>query len=100
MMKTQDVMQVTDELKNWVRGLLHDSKDLCVVFTKKDGTQREMFCTLNEGRIPADKLPKSQASDSPTAGQGNDTAIRVFDTSIQEWRSFRWDTVKHVRFEL
>lgn len=99
-MKTQEVTQATDELKNWVKGLLHDTKDLCVVFTKKDGTQREMFCTLNESRIPAEKLPKSQASDSTTAGQGNDSAIRVFDTAIQEWRSFRWDTLTQVKFEL
>jgi hypothetical protein len=86
----------TDEFKNQVKGLLHDSKDLRIVFTKKDGTEREMFCTLNEGKIPADKQPKSQASDSTTAGQGNDSAIRVFDTSISEWRSFRWDSVKEV----
>ena len=99
-METKLVTKPTDELKTWVRGLLHESKDLCVVFTKKDGTQREMLCTLNESRIPADKQPKSQASNSETAGQGNESAIRVFDTGIQEWRSFRWDTVTEVRFEV
>jgi len=84
----------TDEFKDQVRKALHDSKDLRIVFTKKDGTDREMFCTLNESKIPTDKLPKSEASNSTTAGQGNDSAIRVFDTSKQEWRSFRWDSVK------
>ena len=85
-----------DEFKNQVRSLLHDSENLCVVFTKKDGTSREMYCTLAESRIPAEKQPKSQASDSETAGNGSGAAIRVFDTSKQEWRSFRWDSIKEV----
>ena len=92
----------TPEFREWLKGVLHDdiTKNLCVVFTKKDGTDREMFCTLSESRIPAEKQPKSQASDSTTAGQGNDSAIRVFDVQKQEWRSFRWDSVKEVRFDL
>ena len=92
----------TPEFRQWLKGVLHDdiTKNLCVVFTKKDGTDREMFCTLSESRIPAEKQPKSQASDSTTAGQGNDSAVRVFDVQKQEWRSFRWDSVKEVRFEL
>ena len=100
-MQTMQANQ-TPEFRTWLKGVLHDesTKNLCVVFTKKDGTAREMFCTLSESRIPADKQPKSQASDSETAGQGNDSAVRVFDTEKQEWRSFRWDTVKEVRFDL
>lgn len=100
-MQTMQANQ-TPEFRQWLKGVLHDdiTKNLCVVFTKKDGTSREMFCTLAESRIPTDKQPKSQASDSTTAGQGNDSAIRVFDTEKQEWRSFRWDSVKEVRFEL
>ena len=90
---------VDDEFKNKLRGLLHESKDLCVVFAKKDGTQREMFCTLAESKIPADKQPKSgveEATNSTTAG----SALRVFDTDKQEWRSFRWDSIKEVKVDL
>ena len=92
----------TPEFKTWLRGLLHDdsAKNLCVVFTKKDGTERAMQCTLAESKIPSEKQPKSHASDSETAGQGNESAIRVFDTEKQEWRSFRWDSVREVRFDL
>lgn len=102
---TQTVKQPlgTDpKFQTWLKGLLHDdvTKDLCIVFTKKDGTEREMFCTLSESKIPTEKQPKSQASDSTTAGQGNESAIRVFDTVKQEWRSFRWDAIKEVRFDL
>ena len=84
----------TDECKDQVKKALHDSKDLRIVFTKKDGTDREMFCTLNESKIPSDKQPKSEASNSTAVGSGNESAVRVFDTIKQEWRSFRWDSVK------
>ena len=95
-MQTLQVNQ-SDEFKNQVRKLLHESENLRIVFTKKDGTEREMFCTLSESKIPAEKQPKSQASDSETAGNGDGSAIRVFDTSKQEWRSFRWDSVIEVK---
>jgi hypothetical protein len=87
----------TDEGKSWLKGLLHDEniKNLCIVFTKKDGTQREMQATLVESRIPAEKLPKTESAPQ-TAG----SAVRVFDTVIQEWRSFRWDSITEVRFDL
>lgn len=88
-----------DEFKNWTYGLLRDpnAKNLCVTFTKKDGTERKMQCTLVESRIPADKTPKgSESAVSQTAG----SAVRVFDTQVNEWRSFRWDSVTKVEFEL
>lgn len=87
-----------EEFKNWTLGLLRDdnTKDLCVTFTKKDGTERKMFCTLVEGRIPSDKLPKGEGATSQTSG----SAVRVFDTEVGEWRSFRWDSVTKVEFNL
>jgi hypothetical protein len=92
-------MQLTvnqsDEFKDQVRKLLHDSKDLRIVFTKKDGTDREMSCTLNESKIPSEKQPKSEGTESTTSG----SALRVFDTQKQEWRSFRWESVKEVSYE-
>jgi hypothetical protein len=91
----------TPEFKTWLKGLLVDehAKNLCVVFTKKDGTERELFCTLVEGRIPADKQPKAQEAGS-TARVFSDDSARVFDTQKQEWRSFRWDSVKRVMVDL
>lgn len=85
------------EFQTWLRGLLHDEivTDLCVTFTKKDGTDREMRCTLSESRIPTEKQPKETQATS-TGG----SALRVFDTDKQEWRSFRWDTIKQVTFSL
>jgi hypothetical protein len=92
----------TPEFKTWLKGCLHDdaTKNLCVVFTKKDGSTRELFCTLSESRIPTDKQPKTKESDGSTVRQNSDDSMRVFDTEKQEWRSFRWDSVTEVRFEL
>lgn len=58
-----------------------------VEFEKKDGSLRAMECTLNESFIPAEKLPKSSTTYS-------EETIRVFDTEINEWRSFRVNSVK------
>jgi len=89
-----------EEFKTWTLGVLHDDniKDLCVTFTKKDGTTRDMQCTLVEGRIPADKKPTQESA--TTSSQTSGSAVRVFDTEKNEWRSFRWDSVTKVGFTL
>lgn len=91
-----------EAFKTFTLGLLHDSatKDLCVTFTKKDGTERSMQCTLIEGKIPSDKLPKSKEADSEVVSNGSGSTVRVFDTEKSEWRSFRWDTVTKLEFTL
>jgi hypothetical protein len=96
-MKTIQANQ-TPEFQDWLRGLLHDehTKDLCVTFTKKDGTERTMRCTLVESRIPSEKTPHSKETSTTTSG----SALRVFDEEKQEWRSFRWDSIKEVKFSL
>lgn len=78
------------ETQNLIKQSLHE-REVEVVFTKKDGSERVMKCTLNENAIPAEKLPKNT-----TETKFSDEALRVFDTSIAEWRSFRWDSLKTV----
>jgi hypothetical protein len=60
-----------------------------VTFTKKDGNDRVMRCTLLESMIPSDKAPKG-------TGSVNDAVVPVFDLDLGEWRSFRIDSVKEV----
>lgn len=66
-----------------------------VTFTKVDGSERIMECTLRPDLIPtpnhivAPDKPKRIVKD-------NEEVIRVFDTEKKEWRSFRIDSVKHV----
>lgn len=62
-----------------------------VDFEKVDGTTRQMKCTLKNGFIPEDKLPKGTGSVTE-----NTEVMRVFDIEKQEWRSFRVASVKNV----
>jgi hypothetical protein len=62
-----------------------------VTFTKVDGTERTMPCTLNPELIPAEHAPKS-ASDAQT--KRSETAQAVYVTDAKGWRSFRWDSVQ------
>ena len=65
---------------------------LLVSFTKKDGTQRTMRCTLAESATPSKDQPAKEkgARSVPT------TSLAVFDLDKQEWRSFRWDSITGV----
>ena len=66
------------------------TNETVVKFTKADGTERTMRCTLVESKIPADKRPKStEAQTTSTTG----SALRVFDVEKGEWRSFRLSSV-------
>lgn len=63
-----------------------------IEFTKKDGTDRIMKCTLSRSVIPIDAQPKNESI--PTKSE---EAQRVFDVEKNEWRSFRWDSLKEYR---
>lgn len=83
MMQLEDVN--LDILKENILEKLR-TDEATVKFTKADGTERTMRCTLVESKIPADKRPKvSEAQTSSTVG----SAVRVFDLDKGEWRSFR-----------
>lgn len=72
-----------DEIVNMLRN------NTCYInFTKKDGTIRKMNATLNEQFIPEDMKPKSN-----TTMKENDNVVRCFDVDIQDWRSFRVDSI-------
>jgi hypothetical protein len=62
---------------------------LLVTFTKKDGTLRDMKCTLAEWL-----LPQAEKKDSaPQVVVENDNLIKAFDLEKQAWRSFNVDSV-------
>jgi hypothetical protein len=81
----------TPEGREWLRGLLRSEK-VTVLFTKKDGSERKLICTLKEDKIPSEKVPKN------TGKAKSDEAIAVFDIESQDWRSFRFDSVKKIEF--
>jgi len=78
-----------DELKKKLReGIVE------VTFTKKDGTQRVMKCTLKESLIPEKHKPKG---DNPREGGNTTNVIPCYDVEKQGWRSFTIADVKSVQ---
>lgn len=61
-----------------------------VTFTKKDGTDRVMLCTLNKEYLPEQKYLEEEISKQ----NKSDEVIAVWDVENNGWRSFRWDSVK------
>jgi hypothetical protein len=57
----------------------------------KDGQVRNMRATLNEKFIPTEKMPKTDANANT---EKNQLAVRVFDLDIDDWRSFRVDSLQ------
>ena len=58
-----------------------------VKFTKKDGTERDMKCTLLESMVkPYEKKTDKERS-------VNDEILSVWDVEKDAWRSFRFDSI-------
>ena len=68
-----------------------------VVFTKKDGTERTMTCTTKPELVPAESIVEGVEKKEKKV---NEEVIPVYDLDAKGWRSFRWDSVKQVRFTL
>jgi len=64
--------------------------EITVSFTKLDGTNRVMRCTLNESLIPVLDIPKNT---NTIERKKNDNVRAVYDLDSNGWRSFRWDSV-------
>ena len=84
---------VDQKARDWLIGVLREQA-VTVTFIKQDGTERVMNCTLNEGDIPVDQAPKGSGRTKPTE------SLAVFDIEAKGWRSFRWDSIKEVKFTL
>lgn len=68
--------------------------EVTITFEKKDGTVREMRCTLKD-------VPEyERKTENETPRKKNDEVISVYDLDKSDWRSFRIDSVKNVRFDL
>ena len=76
--------------RKWLAGMLEQSV-VEITFTKKDGTERVMNCTLLE-----DYLPETTG----TGRSAGSDALAVFDVDADGWRSFRWDSVKAVKLSV
>jgi len=61
-----------------------------VTFTKQNGEERKMLCTLDMSGIPAEDVPKTDGNKTAVSTE----SVRVYDLEKEAWRSFRVDSVK------
>jgi len=76
------------DLMNLEHILLTKLRDgiVLVKFTKADGTERILKGTLSESLLPRPEPSSKPRLETPGV-------IRVFDLDLEEWRSFRLDSV-------
>jgi hypothetical protein len=78
------------ELKADLKKLLQE-KVLTVHFTKKDGTKREMRCTLLPEHLPV--VDKREGDEVKNSKKQSEESIAVWDLEKKSWRSFRIDSI-------
>ena len=83
--------------KKWLKGHIAYGPTT-VVFTKKDGTERIMLCTTNPELVP--KVEIAEGTEPKKERKVNEEVMPVYDLEAKAWKSFRWDSIKEVRFTL
>ena len=63
-----------------------------ILFTKKDGSERVMKCTLRSGVA----IPYEKKTDRTREGQPN--ILPVWDLEADGWRSVNIETIKEVKY--
>lgn len=83
----------TPEGRKWLVDMLKLGP-VKVIFTKKDGSERTMNCTLNS------KLTEDYEKKTERVREQNPDTCPVYDLEVKGWRSFRYDSVKTVELSL
>jgi hypothetical protein len=75
----EEILVQRDEIIETLKNGIHT-----VTFTKVDGTQRTMPCTLDPALLPVVELRESS-----TQRKTNLETLKVYVTDINQWRSFK-----------
>jgi hypothetical protein len=79
--------------RDWIKGVLRN-ETATLTFQKKDGTMRVMKASLRESDLPA------YEKKTESVRKQNDEVLSVVDLELNEWRSFRFDSIKKIEFTL
>ena len=94
--------------KKWLKGHLAFGP-VTVTFTKKDGTERVMECTTNSSLVPLDITEEKHYTNTTNPidfpkpkkeRKVNEEVCPVYDLESKHWKSFRWDSIKQIKFTL
>ena len=79
--------------REWIKGILQ-RETATLTFQKKDGTMRVMKASLREEHMPVFEKK------TDTVRKVNDEVLSVGDLEKNEWRSFRFDSIRKIEFSL
>ena len=79
---------------SWLTDMLKMG-EVTVTFTKKDGSERVMLCTLDP-----DKLPKIEVTENKKERKKSNEVIAVYDVESRGWRSFSVKSIKSVNIKI
>lgn len=79
---------MTDTVNDFLKNTLKE-RILEVTFTKKDGTERVMKCTLRPDLLPA----QTDLEEQVQSRKSNSEVLAVWDLEAKGWRSFRHDSI-------
>jgi len=94
--------------KKWLKSYLAVGP-VTVTFTKKDGTERVMECTTSPSLVPVDTLDETHYTNTTNPidfpkpkkeRKVNEDVCPVYDLESKHWKSFRWDSIKQVKFTI
>ena len=88
--------RVEPMLHEWLKSMLSVT-EAKVTFTKVDGTERVMRCTLEATKLPPVVIKEDA---KPRKETTSTKALRVFDVEKQEWRSFTIKNIKRIELSL
>jgi len=96
----ENLKEMTDSMEStlhaWLKSMLHMGP-ATVTFTKVDGTERVMQCTLEESKLPPVVIKEDA---KPRKETTSTKALRVFDLEKKEWRSFTIKNVKRIELDV
>lgn len=78
----------------WIRNVLR-TNIVQVTFTKVDGSERTLKCTLNPDFLPIEVITENKKERKQST-----SSIAVFDVDLDAWRSFRVKDVKQLVFNI
>lgn len=84
------------KIHTWLKSILATT-EATITFTKVDGSERVMKCTLEGSKLPVVELKE----DTKLRKQSDSTkALRVFDLEKNEWRSFTIKNIKRIELTI
>ena len=88
--------RVEPMLHEWLKDMLSVT-EATITFTKVDGTERVMKCTLEANKLPPVVIKENV---KPRKQSDSTKSLRVFDVEKNEWRSFNIKSIKKITLQL